>query len=62
MVELTAQAVSAGVVATDDVYSLAAKIATQGAEVRTLKKAQAPSEQIAAEVKKLTDMKAYLSA
>lgn len=62
MVELSSSAADAGATAQDDVYSLAAKIATQGATVRTLKKEQAPSEQIQAEVKKLTDLKAYLAA
>lgn len=61
MVELTASAAAAGATAQDDVYSLAARIATQGATVRTLKKEQAASEQIQAEVKKLTDLKAYLA-
>ena len=61
MPELTDGAVVAGATAEDDVYSLAAKIATLGASVRTMKKEQAPSEAIAAEVKKLQDLKAYLA-
>jgi glycyl-tRNA synthetase len=61
MVELTPGAKLAGATAEDDVYSMAAKITTQGATVRTLKKAQAGSEEIAAAVKILTDLKAHLA-
>ncbi len=62
MPELTDGAAAAGATKEDDVYSLAAKIATLGASVRTMKKEQAPSEAIAAEVKKLQDLKAHLAA
>ena len=62
MPELTAGASAAGATKEDDVFSLAAKIATLGASVRTMKKEQAPSEAIAGEVKKLQDLKAHLAA
>jgi glycyl-tRNA synthetase len=46
----------------DDVYSLNAKITSQGSTVRALKKGGGSAEEIAAEVAKLLELRAQLAA